>query len=81
VYIDQTVSIGQQARFLRFVAETMTAAAIAGHIIYYFPIEPDIFPDDPVSASKLPRIRVPVIGVRRLRKSAAAFIMQDASSE
>lgn len=46
VYIDQTVSIGQQARFLRFVAETMTPDAISGQVMYYFPIEPEIFPDD-----------------------------------
>ncbi len=45
VYIDQTVSIGQQARFLRFVAATMTPEAVAGQVIYYFPIEPDLFPD------------------------------------
>jgi predicted nuclease of predicted toxin-antitoxin system len=46
VYIGQTVSIGQQSRFLRFVAETMTPDAIAGQVLYYFPIEPDLFPDD-----------------------------------
>lgn len=46
VYIEQNVSIGEQVRYLRFIAETETPASIAGQIRFYQPIPHGIFDDD-----------------------------------
>jgi predicted nuclease of predicted toxin-antitoxin system len=43
---DVTISIGAQARYLRYLAATETMATMAGQIRYYEPIPHGIFPDD-----------------------------------
>lgn len=46
VYIEQSVSIGEQGRFLRYLAGTETLESIAGQIRFYEPAPRGIFPED-----------------------------------
>ena len=46
VAIRRTVSVGDQARYLRYVAETETMDSMHGQIHYYQPILRGMFPDD-----------------------------------
>ncbi len=46
VYIEQRVSIGEQARYLRFIVATETPESIAGQIRFYQPIPRGMFDDD-----------------------------------
>jgi hypothetical protein len=39
------VSIGQQSRYLRYIAVTETIESLAGRIRYFEPIPPNLFPD------------------------------------
>lgn len=43
---DVTISIGAQARYLRYLAETETMESMAGQIRYYEPIPHGMFSDD-----------------------------------
>jgi hypothetical protein len=46
VAIRRTITIGAQARYLRYLAETETMETLAGQIRYYEPIPHGMFPDD-----------------------------------
>jgi hypothetical protein len=46
VSLRRTVGVGEQVRYLRFIAETETPASIAGQIRFYQPIPHGIFDDD-----------------------------------
>jgi predicted nuclease of predicted toxin-antitoxin system len=46
ISLRRMVGIGDQARFLRFIAETETAQSMQGLIRYYEPIPRSMFPDD-----------------------------------
>ena len=46
VYIDQTVRIREQGRFLRYLFETETLESVVGQIRFFEPIPPGVFPDD-----------------------------------
>lgn len=46
VAIRRTISIGAQARYLRYLAETEAMETLTGQIRYYEPIPDGMFPDD-----------------------------------
>jgi predicted nuclease of predicted toxin-antitoxin system len=45
VALRRLVSIGQQSRYLRYIAVTETMESLAGRIRYFEPIPPDLFAD------------------------------------
>lgn len=46
IAIRKEVGIGDEARYLRYAAETETMESMAGQIRYYAPIPRGLFPDD-----------------------------------
>ena len=46
VSLRRTIGIGEQARYLRYIAETETMETLFGQIRFYEPIPRGLFPDD-----------------------------------